>query len=109
MIGDKHGLLVIGTSQKLQCFKNVRAFSADYSFSKNTWMTNGIWSDWLCKWDRERQKIYFYLHHNSQFSLKRKKQRIVSNIAKNAANEKIQKATKQVNTIAKQNNNNTKA
>ena len=58
--------------------------------------------------ERERENL-FYLHHNSQFSLKRKKHRIVSNIAKNAANEKIQKATKQVNTIAKQNNNNTKA
>ena len=52
MIGDKHGLLVIGTSQKPRCFKNVRAFPADYSFSKNTWMTNGIWSDWLRKWNR---------------------------------------------------------
>ena len=59
--------------------------------------------------ERERERIYFYLHHKSQFSLKKKKQRIVSNIAKNAANEKIQKVTKQVNTIAKQNNNNTKA
>ena len=47
MIGDKHGLLVIGTSQKPRCFKNVRAFPADCSFSKNAWMTNGIWSDWL--------------------------------------------------------------
>ena len=45
MIGDKHGLLVIGTSQKTQCFKSVRAFPADHSFSKHAWMTNGIWSD----------------------------------------------------------------
>ena len=52
MIGDKHGLLVIGTSQKPQCFNYVRAFRADYSFSENTWMINGIWSDWLRKWDR---------------------------------------------------------
>ena len=63
--------------------------------------------------ERERKFILFA----SQFTIffkkkkkkKKKKQRIVSNIAKNAANEKIQKATKQVNTIAKQNNNNTKA
>ena len=34
IIGDKVGLLVIGTSQKPRCFKNVRAFPADYSFSK---------------------------------------------------------------------------
>ena len=27
-------------------------FPADCSFSKNAWMTNGIWSHWLCKWDR---------------------------------------------------------
>ena len=58
--------------------------------------------------ERERKFILFA----SQFTIffkKKKKQRIVLNIAKNAANEKIQKATKQVNTIAKQNNNNTKA
>ena len=47
MMGDKHGLIVIGTPQKLRCFKNVRAFPADYSFSRNAWMTNGIWFDWL--------------------------------------------------------------
>ena len=52
LIDDKHGLLVIGTSHKPRCFKNVRAFPADYSFSKNAWITNGIWSDWLRKWDR---------------------------------------------------------
>ena len=34
MIGDKHGLLVIGTSQKPRYFKNVRVFPADYSFLK---------------------------------------------------------------------------
>ena len=34
MIGEKHGLLVIGTSQKQRCFKNVPAFPADHSFSK---------------------------------------------------------------------------
>ena len=45
MIGDKHGLLVVGTSQKPRCFKNVRAFLADYNFSKHAWMTNGIWYD----------------------------------------------------------------
>ena len=45
-------VLVIGTSQKPRCFKNVRAFSANYSFSKNAWMINGIWSDWLRKLDR---------------------------------------------------------
>ena len=56
MTGDKHGLLVIGTSQKPRCFKNVRALPVDYSFSKNAWMTNGIWSDWLRKWDRS---LYF--------------------------------------------------
>ena len=38
------------------------------------------------------------------FFFKKEKQRIVSNIAKNTANEKMQKITKQVNTIAKQNN-----
>ena len=52
MIDGKHGLLVIGTSQKPRCFDNVRAFPADYSFSKITWIANGIWSDWLRKWDR---------------------------------------------------------
>ena len=52
MIGDKHGLLVIGTSQKPQCFKNVRAFPADYSYSKNAWITNGIWFDWMHTWDK---------------------------------------------------------
>ena len=52
MIGEKHGLLVIGTSQKPRCFMNVRAFPAEYSFSKNAWMTNDIWSDWLRNLDR---------------------------------------------------------
>ena len=57
----QHVPLVIGTSQKPRCFKNVRAFPADYSFSKNAWTTNGIWSDWLRKWDGslcfQQQKI----------------------------------------------------
>ena len=35
MIGDSHGLLVIGTSQKPQCFKNVQALPANYSFPIN--------------------------------------------------------------------------
>ena len=58
MIGDKHGLLVIGTFQKPRCLKNLPAF---HSFSKNARMTNGIWSDRLLKWERSpcfhQQKI----------------------------------------------------
>ena len=57
---------------------------------------------------RERENLFLFASQLTLF-FKKKKQRIVSNIAKNAANEKIQKATKQMNTIAKQNNNNTKA
>ena len=57
------------------------------------------------KKEREREREQFILFA-SQITIffKKEKQRIVSNIAKNAANEKMQKITKQVNTIAKQNN-----
>ena len=69
MMGNKHGLLVIGTTQKPRCFKNVRAFPTDYSFSKNAWMANGIWSDWLRKWDRslcfQQRKVALLLENCS--------------------------------------------
>ena len=52
MTGDKHRLLVIGLSRKPRCFKNVRAFPADYNASKNAWMTTKIWSEWLQTWDK---------------------------------------------------------
>ena len=71
MIGDKHGLLVIGTSQKPRCFKNVRAFPAVCSFSKNAWMTDGIWSAWLRKWDKslcfQQRKIALLVDNYSAY------------------------------------------
>ena len=52
MTGDRQRLLVIGKSKRPRCFKNVRTFPADYTSSKNVWMTKTIWMDWLKKWDR---------------------------------------------------------
>ena len=59
MNGVKHCLFVIGLSRNPRCFKNVRAFPADYTASKNAWMTNKIWTDWLQAWDEQ-------LHHQKQ-------------------------------------------
>ena len=53
MTGDRQRLLVIGKSKRPRVLcKNVRAFPADYTSSKNAWMTKTIWMDWLKKWDR---------------------------------------------------------
>ena len=51
MNGDKHRLLVKGLSRNPRCFKNVQTFPADYTASKNAWMTTNIWTDWLQAWD----------------------------------------------------------
>lgn len=52
----KKKLLVIGKSQRLRCFKNVRHLPVDYESNRKAWMTGDIFTKWARAWDRELTK-----------------------------------------------------
>ena len=57
MEGEKLPLLVIGKSAKPRCLKNILRtpdkLPVMYRSSKNAWMTEKIFTDWLREWDRK--------------------------------------------------------
>lgn len=45
--------LVIGKSEKPQCFKNVKTFPTKYLANKKAWVTGKIFTDWLQGVDKQ--------------------------------------------------------
>ena len=67
--GTREKLLVIGKSNNLQCFQDVKTLPVMYEFSHNSWMTGSIWTDWLKNWnkclEKEKKKIVLLIDNCS--------------------------------------------
>ena len=69
MEGAREKLLVIGKSNTLQCFQDVKTLPVMYEFSHNSWITGSIWTDWLKNWnkclEKEKKKIVLLIDNCS--------------------------------------------
>ena len=62
---DKLQPLFIGKSKMPRCLKNVKNYPISYTYSKNSWMTKNIFTDWLTKLDlnmkKQNRKIVLFM------------------------------------------------